>query len=404
MSTMTDTGNAFQQTLTGVEFTVGPAQQADLFSRACIEQLDNLDSDHYTYLLAQVFEPNVLREVALLGDLDYPALASLENPQTPTVARLADSVTHLADLPVVAAINLAVALISVSRFDVAERVLTETRARTTDPRARFEIAMLAFIISNRRDDGAHSAEQFRRMRAEIETGALPGDRILDACTQAVVWYLKRHETDEADFHWYLATGRRLAATPDRLDPGSVSSWWRGVAMVPAAQGSASATRRCMQRARNAAVDTITRRPRAYEQHFLKTYHESTLKEHLFVTGDRDRAVAAGQALIDLDPVWSVSYGELAEAYLRFGDRRRAAELYETAARIGPPYLGHHLHRAGRCRAELGEDDVALAHYLNLLTIAPDDVPLLTAAAELADRVTPRQAADLRARLDRAASA
>jgi hypothetical protein len=48
----------------------------DLFSMAVIEEFERLDADEYGYRVAQVFEPDVLREVALLQRLDYNEIAA----------------------------------------------------------------------------------------------------------------------------------------------------------------------------------------------------------------------------------------------------------------------------------------------------------------------------------------
>ncbi len=114
-------------------------------------------------------------------------------------------------------------------------------------------------------------------------------------------------------------------------------------MIPAGRGQALQTRHYMQRAREAAEEVISRRPRRHEMNFIKTYHESAIKEHLYVTGDFEKAKEAGNALIALDAGWAPSYAELAEVYQKSGDQQRAAELYEQAlATLGPPYVGHHL--------------------------------------------------------------
>ncbi|GAA2740236.1 MULTISPECIES: tetratricopeptide repeat protein [Kitasatospora] len=375
--------NTFSETMLGLQYATTPDRPADLFSQACVEQYEQADPRFFGYLFAQVFEPNVLHEVALLEGVPYSSLRELGHRPTPAMARLAESAGNAADLPVVGLVNVAAALISVSRFDLAVDLLGQAERRAGEPRERFEIAMLEFIVANRRDDGTGSPRAFLGMRRAIETGAVPADRAIDACTQAVVWFMKRRELPEAEFAWYLETGKALAAAPAALDPASLSSWYRGLAMVPAAEGSVAETRRYMRYAQEAADETYSRRPRAYELHFMKTYHESTMKEHMYLTGDRDGAEEAGHALIALDPVWSVSHGELAEAYVRFGRIREAAESYERAVAAGPPYVGHHLLHAARCHEKLGNRDRALEHYLALSELARDDESVLRAGLDLA---------------------
>jgi hypothetical protein len=394
--------NPFRQTLLGLEYTTSPGRPADLFSQACVEQFQELGLDRFGYLFAQVFEPNVLREIALLADVPYTSLADLTHSPTPAVHRLAELVDHAGELTVVGLVNVAAALISISRFDLADRMLASAFSRVGDPLEAFEAAMLRFVIANRRDEGSGSAEAFGRMRTAIGTGRVPGDRVMDACAQAVVWYLKRKELPAAEYEWFLARGTALAARPERLDPGSISSWYRALAMVPAAEGEVAQTRQYMEYAQDAAQDSFTRRPRAYELHFMKTYHESSLKEHMYLTRDPDRAEESGRALIALDPAWAPSYGELAEAYLRFGRVQSATELYERAVELGPPHVGHHLLQAARCQEKAGDHERAVEHYLTLSHLVPDDEGVLRAGREASLRVSAAPAAHFEDALERLA--
>jgi Tetratricopeptide repeat len=379
--------NSFQQVLIKLEYEADLDRPADLFSRACVQHYREFSLDSYGYSFTQVFEPGVLKEVALLEGRPYAPLADLSDRPGPAIARLAELAENAADLPVVGLVNVASALITISRFGPASRVLKLAEARPATPRERLEIALLNFMVSNRRDDGAGSPEAFRRMREAIETGQAPHERALDVCSQAVVWYLKRKEVSEDDFRWYVAVGCALAKNPGRIDSGTISAWNRAVAMIPAGRGQAPETRHYMQRAREAAEEAISRRPRPHEMNFIKTYYESTIKEHLYVTGDFEKAKEAGNALIALDPGWGPSYGELAEVYQKSGDEQRAAELYEQAAALGPPYVGHHLLRAVRCREALGDYGRAVDHCLTLSELAPRNESLLTAGLRIAEKAS-----------------
>jgi tetratricopeptide (TPR) repeat protein len=394
---------AFKETLLGLQYEQHADRAADLFSRACVEEYEGLALTRYGYCLAQVFEPAVLREVALVEGRSYAALADLSERPTPAMEHVGDLVEHAEELVVAGLVNLASALISVSRFDPAERLLGLASARAADGRERFEIALLQFIIANRRDDGAGSPHAFRAMREAIATGAVPPDRVLDACSQAVVWYMKRRELPREEYEWYVARGCALAKQPELLDPGSISAWYRALAMVPASRGEAARTRQFMQWASEAAEATFARRPRAYEQHYVKTYLESSIKEHMFVTRDRDAAEEAGRALIALDPAWGPSYAELADAYTRFGELEGAAKLYDQAVWAGPPYLGNHLMAAARCHQKLGNAERALAHYETLAHYAPDNEAVLVAGLENARRVSSDSAGTFERSLERLAT-
>jgi hypothetical protein len=379
--------NTFQEVLLGFEYTSRQGRQVDLFSLACVKQMSDFNSERLGYLLGQVFERHVLEEVATLDGVDLASVADMRYRPTATMTRVAQLTENAESLPVIGMINLATALVSVSRFDRAARILRAALLRATTPRDVFEIAMLEFIVSNRRDNGAASPRAFGRMRKMIETGVLPHHRVMDACTQAVVWYMKNRQISESDFHWYVATGRTLVEKPDRLDPGSISAWYRAIAMIPAAKGDAPTTRHLMQQACDAAQRTLARRSSAYEMQLMKTYHESSLKEHMYVTRDVEKAEAAGRALIAVDTAWSPSYGELADAYLKFGLHAKAAALYEQAAEIGPPYFGHHAFRAAQCHEALDDTERALSLYVKLAKLSPNNKSVVLAGLKAARRIS-----------------
>lgn len=389
--------NTFHETLIGLAYSSRTA--VDIYSEACVESFRRADFTEFGYTFTQLFEPDVLREVALFEDVPYEALTSLEHHPTAAVRQLAELVGRMNELDVVALVTLASALISISRYDVASGVLDAARKRAERPRERFEVAWLSFLVANRCTDGADSPAAFAAMRAEIVAGAIPPGRVLDACTQAVVWYLKRREVSEEDFAWAMRTGWELVGRPGQLESGTVSSWFRGIAMLPAAEGSKDTTRDYMRRARDAAEEAVAERPGAFEKNMVKTYYESCLKEQMYLHRDLDAALEAGRALIALDPAWAPSYGEVAEAHEFFGQKERAAELYEQAANAGPPYVGHHLLRAARARAALDQPEAALGHYATLLEISPGNDALREAGGGLLDRVS----ALSRQRFERAAA-
>ncbi len=380
--------NSFQRTMLGLDLGDGATPESvDLFSRATVEQWAEVDPTKYGYLFAQVFEPDVLRELALLEGISDESVVSLGHRPSESMSRLAAMVADTSASSTVELVGLASVLISISRFKVAAGLLDQARLLPAQPWDRFEIAMLDFMISNRCRDGQGSSASFESMRAAVATGSVAPDRTMDCCTQAVVWYLKRGELSRRDFTWFLETGQQIIRTiGPRLDPASVSSWFRALAMIPAATGDARTTRDYMNRAREAAEDTLSRRPRAYEMHLMKTYYESSLKEHLYLTRDLDQAVEAGRALIALDPAWAPSFGELAEVYVAFGRHSEAADLYDRAVAVGPPYVGLHLVRSAKSRMTSGQDEQALVAFTTLAGLAPDSDPVHTIGYPLARKL------------------
>lgn len=382
--------NSFAEAMLGLD--PSGEHPVDLFSRSCADTFASFESGcGFPYPFTQVFEPDVLREVALLQGLSQSAVENLEYRPTPAARRLADLAAAAAGSDVVHLVGVASALVSISRFDLAARPVGEARERARTARERFEVAWLELLVSNRRDGGAGSPAAFDVMRTEAGRGGIPEGRVLDVCTQAVVWYLKRREVRKEQFRWAFRTGRELAGRPS-VDAGTASAWYRGVAMFPAARGDAAMTRRCMQRAHDSATEAMAASPHAYTANAVKTYYESTLKEHMHVSHDADAAIAAGLALVDLDPAWAPSHGELADAYAWFGLQEQAAAGFERAAQVGPPYVGHHLVRAARCRAAIGDWDAATDHYLTLLGLAPDSGAVRAEGGEAARRASTQRSA------------
>lgn len=378
--------NAFQETMLGLEYSA--ESSADIFSRACVESFSVWSTAQFSHLSTQVFEPGVLREVAYLAELPFDSVDDLRHRPTSSMRKIGELVDRAAELTVVESVNLVSLLINISRFTVAARLLADLRRRVLTSRESFEVGWLQFLISNRCDDGADSPAAFARMRQAIADGGVPRGRILDACTQAVVWYIKRREVPEDVFQWSVRCGSALARESHTLDASTVSSWYRGIAMLPAANRDRARTHSYMELAREAAERSVRRRRGAVELNFLKTYFESSLKEHMYVTRDQAAAEEAGRALIDLDPSWSVSYGELAEARRYFGDLRGAAELYERAVGAGPPYVAHHLLHAARSRVASGDHETALRHFDALAELAPATESLLVEGLTVARRVRP----------------
>lgn len=114
------TPNAFQRTI--VHFDHGGVD-ADLFSRACVEQYDDSPVESFGYLFAQVFEPHVLQEVAALEGQPIEAIERLEYGASERMERLRAQMRGRSAASIIALVNTAAVLISLSRFGLAAEVL-----------------------------------------------------------------------------------------------------------------------------------------------------------------------------------------------------------------------------------------------------------------------------------------
>lgn len=385
--------NAFQTTLIRLE--ADPIMPLDSFSAACLEVFEFRNPEGLDYRIAQVFEPAVLEEVAFLEGVAPDAVASLAYAPSQALRDLLREVEDSGGRSGARSLNLALVLISISRFSLAERVLADAPGTLTSDEERFLHALLCFIVDNRNASGKRSADYFSVMRAVAESGMVPATLLLDGCTQAVVWYLKRREVNDEDLRWFVHRGLSLVhESRASLSPGAISSWYRGIAMLPARVGNAEKTRSFMESARRAADETLSVSTRAYDIHLRKTYYESTMKEYMYVRPDLEMAEQAGRDLIALDPLWGPSWAELAEAYVHFGHRRQAASAYDSAVRLGAPWVRHALQSAGDLYRELGEDELALSRYYALTLFPTVELASLDVAVALAASVRPDLADEL----------
>lgn len=377
--------NNFCQVLLALRLDPRVEHEADLFSRGCVESFRGQAFESYSYTFTQIFEKGVLDEVIALSRLADDDVHAIRHGEGAGIERLRSLVANAHLLSNVALSNTIAALVSISRFGLASILLNVLREREHCARSAFELGWIEFLIANRYTEGRDSMASFDRMRLAAATGEIPDGRVLDLCTQGVVWYLKRREVDEGTFNWCLATGSSLARQANRIDPTAVSSWFRGLAMLPASRRDSGMTRRCMDRARSNASVSITNDRSPKTLNAIKTYYESSIKEYLYVTPDRDLALEAATNLIDLDPYWAPSHGEKGEVFARFGEHDMAASCYEEAAALGPPYFAHHLLLAARSCAKAGDVDRASEHYTSLIGMAPSNVRLRDEAAALAIR-------------------
>ncbi len=379
--------NAFQATMLTMEAI--PGMPIDSFSAACLEEFRDRDSSQPEYRIAQVFEPSVLEEVALLGGVSPSEVASLEYAPSSQLQRLKAEVEDSDLMSPGEALNLSSVLISISRFALAHRVLDSVEPKITNADDKFLYTILRFIVENRSAEGSGSATHFAKMRSVAEKDEVAPSLLLDGCTQAVVWYLKRREVHEADLEWFVRQGLKVVSgNTTSLSRQAVSSWYRGIAMLPAKIGDAEKTRAFMDRAREVADDTLRVSKKAHDVHLRKTYYESTMKEYMYVRPDFDMAEQTGRELIELDPLWGPSWAELGEVYAHFGRKADAAAAFDSAIRLGAPWVRYAMRAAGDMYREMGDLNMALSRYY-ALTLFPDvDAKVLTVARELATEVRP----------------
>lgn len=357
-------------------FEKSDEEKADLFSKALFHSVENLDWTALKFQFTQVFEPDVLLECCVLEGLDHNDASELNYLPSKALLDLASVYKRRKDLGFSELINLAAVLISICRFGLAAEVVGCAVGKVETPEQRFELGWTQFLISNRVSDGRDTVAAFNGMRHAVESGLIPVGRVLDACTQGVVWYLKRGEISEDQYKWCVETGNAIVSDRRGIGASSTSAWYRGYAMVPAAARDAKLTRAMMERAFESANEGAGQDGAMSDLNLLKTYFESALKEYTYVAPDFSKVEEIGQSLIEIDPNWSPSYGEIADSCRKFGEFEKAALLYETAVEMGPPYIRHHLLALARCNQKIGRKNAASDNYQDLLKLTPGNPILL----------------------------
>jgi hypothetical protein len=376
--------NSFQRLMTSG--TADDDQEPrSLFVSAVLDSVRAvMEREQWVVPQAQVFESGVLFEAKRVAEFEtLPSTIEEFVPSAPDGAALnpmgvAASTSFTTSQAAVAAAGL---LVSLSRFSTAARVLGGMNGDSTQ-REQFERLWLEFIISNRCDTGRDSDHVFGRMLDIAEGGDVPDGRVLDICSQGVVWFLKRREISEATVRRLLELGRGLASGSLRADWAGTSAWYRAVAMLPAEKGDSIRTREFMERAEDAAQRAVVSNPSPTNANLVKTYLESSMKEALYVTRDSERFRQYATQLIALDPGWSISYAETAEGFEAFGFLDEARDMWAAAVDKGVPYLWRHTFGLLRACVAVGDWPNAQGALVRLLRDHAPRPTVETAIAKL----------------------
>jgi tetratricopeptide (TPR) repeat protein len=242
------------------------------------------------------------------------------------------------------------------------------------PDQRVTYHLTRFAIHNRLEITASHQDDFTALKALMQAHRLSPARVLDVCSQAIVWKLKGNAIDDELNQWFIGTGemaaRQIASSDAPVDLVSLSSFYRGLAMVPAARGDAATTRQYMLLAEDYA-NAVIRGEKGSSipaREARKTVYESKLKEMLYVARDVDSARRVAEELIAYDPHWSISYHEAAEVEVTDRQWQRALQHFQQAYTIGFPRLTYSQYMIGACHQQLGNFDQALEAFKGTLLL------------------------------------
>ncbi|PTA66544.1 tetratricopeptide repeat protein [Deinococcus arcticus] len=363
--------NAFETYLVNLTKTT----PAPLFVRLSEYNFLRQNFDDPGYRFSQVFEPQVLQELAMLNPLDIDQLEQLNYGVHDHYQSVPWMLRHLQHVTNPQKINLANFLISVCRYALARRVFATIETRQLPARFLRDYHLLGFLLTNRTGQQSQSSEDhLSAILSMVKAGQLQPAEVAHIAAQAIVWNVKDGSVSTSTADTFISLAAQVMERTRDLNVKA--DWYRAYAMVPAYRtGDSKATTHMMDLAEAAAREAHERDPATVNS--LKTVYESRVKEYLHVSRDYALAEQYGARLIQLDPVWSLSYGEMAEVFEAQGNFQAALTYLEKAVELGAPYTQYHRYNKGRMLVKLERYEEALR---DMRTISQADPTCLSAVA------------------------
>jgi tetratricopeptide (TPR) repeat protein len=242
------------------------------------------------------------------------------------------------------------------------------------------------------DYGAADLTAFEHIAAEAPTHE---PAAFDAAVKLLTHHAKTGAPAGVLARWQTLAEKRLASAAGKLDDFSHailrSRLHRASAFVPQSAHDRRAVVRVMDEAERQARAAVPI-GEAQRLRYLENLHpilESRVKEALWL-GELDLALERARAVVDLDTFDSRAWLELGQVRMRRGEWATAAEVYATAAMLGPPSSAIGRHMAGQCFDRLGQPLLAAYFFGAALDADPrgtspreaiqalPDLPVLTA--------------------------
>ncbi|MCF4967765.1 tetratricopeptide repeat protein [Nostoc sp. CMAA1605] len=220
-----------------------------------------------------------------------------------------------------------------------------------------------------RSDGG-SMENLQELQ-NIANHTPPGSKIrLNAAIELVALSAKTFGDLNATQFWSSLATQELKNLTSSLDDFSykqiTSIYYRAVVFVPLLQKDREAVVREMDLCESLAESLIHEYKNEREQitahENLITVLESRTKEALWL-GDIDLAEARAKKIVEMEPFYSRYRLQLGEIFIKQGKVAEAAQMYRSAARLGPPGTAIAWFMAGQCHEKLGDLDIACDCYL-----------------------------------------
>lgn len=324
--------------------------------------------------VGQILDHSILYEISLLTKIPENQLEYLNYPLQGNMKEFKTLLAILDFLEEIEKLNLVATLFQISRFKFAQKIFLNINLKNLPLKYHPFYLTTDFVIKNRLGLKNNYHEEFLRFKNLLEEYDVSPENTLQLCSQAIVWASKTKNNDLTD--WFESTALKAIPEAKTLKTNSsyaaLSSFYRGYAMIFADRGDIAKTREIMLSAL-AEASKIT--PQNDIEEFvkfnlIKTYHESSVKEYLYVKKDLEAALESAHKIIELDPHWSISHQELADIYLKMKKYDQALKCYERSLEIGLPRISFAQYMKGLCLEKQGDFHGAIVEYKKNLKFDP----------------------------------
>lgn len=371
--------NSFERTL----LYLGKSQHSSLFEEQIHTAYETQNFDELDYSLGQLLEPSVLNELSITTKISVENLQKLNHPFHGKLQWLIQNRDFLHNQ---SRLNLALFLMSICRYQMSIEELNKINPQELSISAQLDYQSAKFMAHNRLEEYDKAHDALEACSHLINHREIKASKKINLIAFAIVWNIKTPSVSSTAIMDRFISQEESSIEELTLTGGfeacaTLSNYYRAVAMRNISPTQVRKTMQLSLRFADSLSPTNARQAIVKKQ-LLKTCYESTIKEHLYVSGDFVAAEEAAKKLIEMDPLWSISWAELGEVYKKQSRLRKAAEAYEMAVNIGAPRVPHHLYQAALCRYELKEHSRCLKHLKKLLTFEPKNESVLNSIANV----------------------
>ncbi|WP_250886664.1 tetratricopeptide repeat protein [Bacillus sp. SM2101] len=349
------------------------------WTKGVVYSFESHNFDQLPYYQSQIFEPSIIFEVSRFTNNSKQEINNLEYELSGNIKILKWLIDNIKYVTPVQKLNLSYSLSSIARYELANKALKSINPSQLLNHEKIFYYFQKFILSNRTDPNKKCEEEFTNIKELLENNNYSLKTQLFLSSQAIVWYLKTNFISENLYQWYVNLGSKAADSLKEStvsgDIHALSTFYRAYAMIPAETGDSLETRKEMEKCLYFAnkLEPKSDFQKVVRLDVFKTYYESTIKEHMYLTKDLAKAEEAGLKLISLDPNWSISYQELGDVYMQMGAFEKALNEYRKAKKLILPRYGISLFKEASCLEKMGEYEEAIDVYKELLKFDPYNI-------------------------------